>query len=137
MDVRHRGEAVVGAHVAAVLGRSVSIAYVDEWPARRPGFLQGMFAACCGSEYPGGSRGRLLLFLPLRLDATRLEAALICIVLLEGRISFSLLCALTERNDQLPNCVGLRQATVGTLKIERALAIVSRHGRWETLCRAN
>ena len=23
-----------------------------------PGFLQGMFAACCGSEHPGGSRGR-------------------------------------------------------------------------------
>ena len=58
MDVRHRGEAVVGAHVAPVLGRSVSIAYVDEWPARRPGFLQGVFAARCGSEHPGGSRGR-------------------------------------------------------------------------------
>lgn len=23
-----------------------------------PGFLQGVFAACCGSEHPGGSRGR-------------------------------------------------------------------------------
>lgn len=71
MDVRHRGEAVAGAHVAAVLGRSAPIAYVDEWAARRPGFLQGVFAARCGSEHLGGSRGGCCYF--SRCDLTRFD----------------------------------------------------------------
>jgi hypothetical protein len=64
VDVRYRGAVVAGAHVAAVLGHSAPIAYVDEWPARRPrlppGCVRRMLRLRTPWRKPGQARQNVL-----------------------------------------------------------------------------